>query len=114
MKQLSARTWFLVVAGAVILLQAIDGALTTALLNTGWAYETNPFVVGMADHSMFWLLKLGISALVLGILYKRIKGSEYNYRRCTKGLAVVGIIYTGIVAWNAYCLYTVQVVWAGL
>ena len=107
-KELSARTQFLLVVGCMIALQTLDGVITTAVTTTGWARETNPILVGVADQSWFWLAKVLITAIILGVLYWRMNGEERHYRRAAKWLAVVGIAYIGIVAWNAYCLYTLQ------
>ena len=108
MKWLTARTQFLLVAGCMVVLQAVDGAITTAVVNTGWARETNPILVGVGDQSWFWLAKLLVTAIVLGVLYWRMHGEERHYTRAAKWLAILCLIYVGIVAWNGYCLHTLQ------
>ena len=105
---MTARTRFLLVAGCMIALQTLDGVITTAVTATGWARETNPIIMSVAGQSWFWLAKLLITALVLGILYWRIHGEERHYKRAAKWLAVVSIVYIGIVGWNSYCLHTLQ------
>ena len=102
---LQQKTWFLIVAGILIILQAVDGLLTQAVLATGIGYELNPILVGAVDLPFFWLWKVFITAGLLGFLYYRIKGQDKYYRLCAKWLAGLGVFYIGVVFWNGYCLY---------
>jgi len=108
MKELSVRTKYLMVAGCMVALQALDGVVTTMVVSTAWARETNPLLIGVADQSWFWLAKLLLTAAVLGVMYWRLNKDERHFPRATKWLAVASVVYIGIVAWNSYCLYVLQ------
>ena len=114
MKQLTARGWFLITAGLVIVLQTIDGFVTTAVIDSGVGREGNSLLVGVAGETWFGVAKLLVTAAVIGVLYWRIRGQDKDYRRATKVLAGLGVFYACVVAWNAYWLFAGTVVWAGL
>lgn len=114
MKQLSSRTWFLITGGILLVLQSLDGWITTAVVTAGIGREMNPFLTDVVDNSWFWAVKVLITLGVLGILYWRSHGRDRYYRRATKVLAGLGIFYTLVVAWNSYCLFVGTVVWASL
>lgn len=114
MKHLSARAWFLLTGGLLVILQALDGYITTAVVTTGVGREANGLLIGVVDNSWFWLAKVAVTMAVIGVLYWRIKGKDGDYRRATKVLAGLGVFYTTIVVWNAYWLLSGTVVWAGL
>lgn len=105
---ISTRARFLAAGGVLVLLQAIDGLVTTALIGTGLVREGNLVMAGIADTPWFWLGKLFIMAAIVAYLYIRIKGDEVKYRRATKVLAVAGLVYVGIVLWNGYWLYAAR------
>ena len=105
---MTARAKFLLVAGCMLVLQTLDGFITTAVVSSGWARETNPLLISMADQSWFWGAKLLIAAVVLGYLYWRINGEDRHYLRATKWLSVASVVYLGIVLWNSYCLHVLR------
>jgi len=107
MERLSAKARFLTVGSILVVLQAIDGMVTTASLNTGFLREGNIVVAGFATADWFWVVKLLITAGAIAFLYVRIKGDEAKYIRTTKILSVISLIYVGIVLWNTYWLYVV-------
>ena len=102
---ISERARFLIASGVLVLLQALDGLVTTASIGTGLVREGNLVMAGVASADWFWLAKLLITVGVVVYLYIRIKGDEAQYRRVTKVLTVAGIVYVGIVLWNTYWLY---------
>jgi len=102
---ISARVRFLIAGSVLVVLQAIDGLVTTASIGTGFVREGNLIMAGVAETPWFWLAKMLIMAAIVAYLYVRIKGDETKYRRATKVLAVAGLVYVGIVLWNGYWLY---------
>ena len=91
---------FTILALALIILQAIDGILTTFLLNNNLGYEGMPVVSSIAGCWWFGLAKFIFTASVLFILWKRLGGQERNFRIANKGLLVLVIIFSLIVGWN--------------
>lgn len=87
-----------------IILQATDGILTTLILGNGFGYEFNPVVSPIAGYWWFALAKVGVVAVVLFVLHKRLQGQEKSYRLANKGLMVLVVGFCLIVGWNIFVL----------
>lgn len=94
--RLGSEVWLILLS--ILLFQILDARLTLSHLRRG-GEELNPIMrlLIFRDENLFFLVKLGVSALGLGFL-----GIHKNYPFVRSGLLVLFVLFLGVIGWHCF------------